>query len=190
MREKVSCGWIQGKNGFWTVDPNWKHPEVTLPVRSKVEMMNMMPMGDKEIGKVKEGAEVEGVVAVGVMPKKKSFGTLGPKGLKRTAWVNTHGGTPVNNYERLADINLEGLAAFFLEAKKMKRDGFGMFPEGFNPSSFDSRKTFTFVRPEQQTSVTCKYYKLANINKEGPKYFCLNPFSQAMPFGQSQPLPR
>ena len=190
MREKVSCGWIQGKNGFWRVDPNWKNPEGTLPGRSKVEMMNIGPMGEKEIGKLKEGAEVKGEMAVSVTPKKKNPGLLGPKGLKRTAWRTTYGSTPANNYGGLVDKNVEGLAAFFLEEKKMKREGYGIFPEGFNPSSFDSRKTLTFVRPDQHTSVTCEYYKLANINKEGPKYFCLNPFIQAAPFGQSQPLPK
>ena len=186
----MSCGWIQGKNGLWRVNPNWENPEVTLPVRPKVEVVNNQAMGEKETGKVEDGGKVKGVVAFSGAAKKKSFGTLGPRGLKRNSWKNIYGGTPANNCGGLVDEKVEGLAAFFLEDKKMRQEGYEVFPPGFNPPSFDSKKIFMFVRPDQHTSVACNYYKLADFTKEGPKYFSFNPFSQGTPFGQSQPLPR
>ena len=127
--------------------------------------------------------------------KKKNFGTLGPKGLRRIGAKNIYGGTPSTNYSgRPLEGGLKGkvggMAAFFLEEKKMKQKGYGLFPASFEPPSFKSMKTFRFVRQDLCSTVIFKYYKLAVSYNEGPKYCGSNPFTGGMPFGDSRPLPR
>ena len=124
--------------------------------------------------------------------EKKKFGTLGPKGLRRIGGKNIYGGTATKYSGQALEggLGVGGMTAFFKKEEKMKQEGYGLFPESFEPPSFDSMKTFRFVRQDECSTVVCKYYKLAVPNKEAPKYACSNPFAQGMSFGDSQPLPR
>ena len=98
----------------------------------------------------------------------RKFGTLGPKGTRKNGGRNIYGGTSPTNYSgRILGGSLGekvgGLTAFLREEKKMKQEGYGLFPASFDPPSFLSKKTFHFV--EEGRVVTCNYFKLATIIK-------------------------
>ena len=113
----------------------------------------------------------------------KKFGTLGPKGARKNGGKKNNGSTSPPDYSgRTVGGGLEGkvggLAAFFREEQKMKHEGYGLFPAGFDPPNFLSKKTFHFV--EQGSVITCNYFKLAEAVK----------YSSPFTFADSQPLTR
>lgn len=131
--------------------------------------------------------------------EKSKHRTLGPRGLRK---INTNiyqGGKIASNYLRrplggnLKENPVGGLAAFLTEEKKMKQEGYRLFPSSFQPPSYSSKKIFQFVGPSnyQGLLVTqyCTYYQLAVAGREVPVE-CVNPFKQGTPFGDKKPLPR
>ena len=185
MREKVTCGWTLGKDGFYHVNPRWKDPEetFTLPRKSVVEVATLV-MEKEEVGMVDSKRVAE--IKIKQPAQKKNPGTLGPRGFRRNGGKNNYGGFQASNYPQ-EEHKVSGLA---LVLKNMKKEGYGAFPDDFKPPLYESKKTFSYVRQDLYTTVTMNCYKLAESYREGPTVSCFNPFAQGMPFGESQPLPR
>ena len=199
MKGKVNSGWILCKDGLYRVNPKWKNDDDSLlknyseelVMMKKVEMGPLVREGEKvgmtEIGKpaVQKEMKAEMCKDVKLSQKKKKFGLLGPRGLKKNGGYN-YGGLSAPNYSR-EDENVRGRA---LVERNMKQEGYGLFPKDFEPPSFESKKAFQYVRPDLYITVSLDCYKLAHAQVEGPKFSILNPFSRGMPWGKSQPLPR
>ena len=200
MKEKVNSGWILGKDGLYRVNPKWKNDDDPLLknsseelVMKKEEMGPLVREGEKvgmtEIGKLAVQREMNAEMCKDVKPsqKKKKFGLLGPRGLKKNGGYN-YGGLAASN-DSGEDQRVGGLA---LVERSMKQEGYGVFPKDFEPPLFESKKTFQYVRQDTYTTETLDCYKLAlsGVGVERPKFSILNPFSQGMPCGESQPLPR
>ena len=193
MKEKVIGGWILGRDGVCRVDPKWKNCEETVLKNSSKGVVNtkkeMEPLASEggELGKVytgKPGVEKEMRKRAGLVEevrpavKKKNYGTLGPKGLRKNRG-NYYVGLSTSEY--FGGDQKEGWA---LVEKKVNQEGYGIFPKYFEPPSYQSKKTFQLVR---QDLYTC--YKLAGRSREEPKLCDFNPFPQDMPC-KRQPLPR
>ena len=200
MKEKENSGWILGKDGLYRVNPKWKNVEESLLKNSSEELVNMKK---EEMGPLVREGEKMGIGQLAVQrgvkmntemcedkklaQKKKKFGQLGPRGLKKNGGYN-YGGLAASNYSG-EDQRVGSLA---LVERCMKQEGYGVFPKDFEPPLFESKKTFQYVRQDTYTTETLDCYKLAlsGVGVEKPKISILNPFSQEMPCGKSQPLPR
>ena len=199
MKEKVVRGWILGNDGKYRVNPMWKNCEETLQkscnsqvVNIKKEMDPLVREGEElrmvDIGKTaveKETKKRAGLVEdVRPAVKTKNCGPLGPRGLRKNGG-NNYGGLSAPYYSG-DGRKVEGWA--FVE-KNMKQEGYGIFPKGFKPPSCKAKKLFQFVGQDYLT-VTVEGWKLAESCWEEPKLCILNPFSEGMLFGKSDPLPR
>ena len=136
-----------------------------------------------EIGKLAVQKEMKADMCKDVKPsqKKKKYGLLGPRGLKKNGGYN-YGGLAASN-DSGEDQRVGGLA---LVERSMKQEGYGVFPRGFEPPLFKSKKTFQYVTQDTYTTVTLDCYKLAlsGVGVERPKFFILNPISQGMPLAR------
>ena len=191
MREKVIKGWVLGENGMYRVNPKWTSVEETL-LQTTLEGLGNTEK--EEMGALVGEGEELGIVDIGkpamkkaglvedVRPdeKKKKFGTLGPRGLRKNGGYN-YGGLSAPNYSGDGP-KVEGWA---LVEKNMKQEGYGIFPKDFT-SSFKSKKTFQFVDQDFLT-VTVDGLELASACREEPKFDSFNPFSQEVPFGERLP---
>ena len=121
--------------------------------------------------------------------RKRSI--LGPRGRRR-----------LGRDESYKDPGIERKSYIGGQAKvqrDLKREGFGVFPEGFLDNCNvepDKKKRVRFVLPktsDEKTDVTeWEVAKVASSKKDNNPT-CdspLNPFAQAMPYGDGQPLPR
>ena len=126
--------------------------------------------------------------------KKSKVSVLGPRGRRRL-------GRDVSFKD--PGIERKGYIGGQAEVQKdLKRKGFGVFPEGFLDSCNVDPKERTkaiFVLPKtgkrKKDVIEWEVAKLATLTKQdSPDSLAwdppLNPFTQAMPFGDEQPLPR
>ena len=162
-----------GKDGMHRVNPKWKNGEVMADIEK--------PAAPAVAQEVKKRADLVEEVRPSV--KTKSCGSLGPRGLRRIGG-NNYGGLSAANYSE-DYLKVEGWA---VAEKKMKQEGYGIFPKDFKPSC-KSKKLFQFVGQDYLT-VTLEGLKLAESYREEPKLSILNPFFEGMPFGERHPLPR
>ena len=199
----MTSGWVLGKDGIYRVDPKWKNPEVTLPpkkyvtemtdvVKEEVDTLNhqaeMVDIGKSAVKReVEERTRVVDHELTRQDQKKKYRGTLGPRGCRRHGGKNHYGGQVLSPNYSESNLKVEGLARV---QKKLKQEGYGVFKADFQPPTFESKKTYSFLTQDMMTELTWDCYKLAESYREKPTVSCFNPFAQGMPFGESQPLPR
>ena len=184
-------GWILGEDGMHRVNPKWQNVEepllqTTLEENIKKEEMGSLVREEEGLGMAgtrKPALQKEGLVEV-VRPagKKKQLGPLGPRGLRKSGGYN-YGGLPAPNYCG-GDQQVEGWA---LTERNMKQEGYGFFPKSFKPPSFESKKTYQFVRKDEYSTVSLDCYKLADSCRKELKFCSFNPFSQELPLGKRLP---
>ena len=120
-------------------------------------------------------------------PKRTKRSVLGPRGRRRLGRdENPDPGTKHKGF-------IGGQAKV---QEDLKEEGFGVFPKGWlNNCNVKpkEKKSVIFVLPKTSDVIEWEVAKLATFKRQdsGPTWDPpLNPFTQAMPFGDEQPLPR
>ena len=184
-------GWILGNDGMHRVNPKWQNVEkpllqTTLEGNLKKEEMGPLVREGEGLGMADTGkpALQKAGLVENARPaeKKKQLGPLGPRGLRKNGGYN-YGGLSAPSYCG-GDQKVEGFA---LVERNMKQEGYGFFPKYFKPPSFESKKTYQYVRKDEYSTVSLECYKLADSCRKELKFCSLNPFSQEVPLGKRLP---
>ena len=125
--------------------------------------------------------------------KKTKVSVLGPRGRRRLGLGRD------GNYKDPGADRVGYLGGQAKEQNLLKQEGFGVFPKDWLErcnTQPKEKKTSRFVLPNPrdptQDVTTWEAAKLATPKKMAtqPTYHCFNPFTEATPFGDGQPLPR